>query len=534
MARGKKRHFIEGRSYELFADSIRVSPSGIFKNVTLEDAGFSPEAINGLNDYGINTLGRLLQKSSAELRHYWYLKEYVNEILDTLDDYFFNEIERRKKEYYDSPVPVYKLLGLTDISRYANILFYDFNKRTMNFVAETFSSMRANGIITLQDFLKMDLVTYHGFYECSDKGVRFILCEAKKGLRSVSKMPLMPDKLDPPGKTVLTYPIPEDSRAKIASLTDDRIAGDKVSTRGLSTYEKALYERSRDAIDDCGPDFYYDVADNKELFRGLAQGLAEFYAPEIELMQRKAMIRKLYLSVPERFKMIPVRFLCHYMRPRSVEVDKEWPYREYYDTVNVVFFSSWEAFRKEKRMLSLEAAYDHLEELMNSCSTIEELDNLIKTDRDEQFMDLLHWLSHATMLNAVYDTFMNPYKRRAHEAPDEMRRLIPETDPDEVLARFAEIMDNSDENAPAEILYYHDDYSGSVHDSYYACRYDFFAVYMLLTGKISVPADIADAFLYVEDSESLIYYLRNGGYSFWLYEFNKETGMLTIKDSALL
>ncbi len=531
MAKGRKRHFVNGRTLEPFFQSARI-PVGFFKDIPVEEVGFTDEIVDILKHrLGISSVCSLVQYSSAELRRSYSLREYVSEVLDTIDDYLYEIIEKRKKEYYDSPEPLYRLLEVKDISRYGNVLLYDFNRIVTRYVPACFASLRANGIITLQDFLKMDLVTYHEYHECSDVEIRVVLSDVKKGLRSVSKVPGLPYPLDYPGKEAITYPLPEDSREKVASLTDDRIAGDKVSLKGLSSYEKALYNRSKDAIDDCSADFYYDVADNKEIFGGLAKSLAVFCSAEIELLQRKTMIRSLYAGVPARLRSMPARVLCRYMRPRYVSADKDWSYRSIYSSRDIVFFKGWAPFRSDNKMVSLEDAFAHFEELMDGCSTIEELDRVIETDNDEQFIDLLHWLSRATMLNAVYDTFMKPPRQRSHEATKQMKLEVPETDPDEVIDRFNELMDESDLSA-AVFPYYNGTYDNSFWDTCRSCRYDFMAVYMLLTGKTSVPADIADDFLFVEDADTYKKYILTDRYDNYLYAINPDTGMVSVKEHA--
>ncbi|MCD8286663.1 MAG: hypothetical protein LUD50_05510 [Clostridia bacterium] len=532
MAKGKKRHFLNGRTLEPFAESACV-PYGFFKNDPIEEVGFSDEIVEILKHYlGISSVWSIMNYSSAQLRRSWSLRNYVSEVIDTVDDYIYEAIEKRKKEYYDDPVPVYKLLEVKDISRYGNYLLYDFNRKVLHFVPEVFAPLRANGIITLQDFLKMNLVVYHEYAECNDKQVRTILSEVKKGLRSISKVPSLAFPLDSPGKDVIIYPLPEDARERVSSLTDDRIAGDKVSLKGMTSYEKALYNRSKDAIDDCGEDFYYDVLDGKEVFEGLAKGLAMFCSPEIELLERKSMIRSLYLSVPEKLRQMPARALCHYMRPRYTNTGNDWPYRDWCGIRQVVFFNGWDAFRTSDRMVSLEKAFMHMEELMDSCSTVDELDKLIETDNDVQFIDLLDWLSHATMLNAIYDSFMKPHRQRSHEATKQMKQRITETDPDEVIARFNELKKMSFDMPPADFPYY-DDNDNSFWDTCRGCRYDFFSVYMLLTGKTSVPGDIVDGFLYGDDADDLKRYVLQDRYAVLLYGYNPETGMVTINDDAL-
>ncbi|MCD8294151.1 MAG: hypothetical protein LUE27_02730 [Clostridia bacterium] len=532
MARGRKRHFLNGNSQETFAESASVPANGVYKSVSIDEAGFSDEIADKMkHSLGITTVGQLLQYSSYDLRHSWSLKEYVIETLDTFDEYLYESLEKQKKEYYDNPEPIYRLLGLKDPGRYANYLIYDFNEAVLHFIPEVFGSLRKNGIITLLDFFKLDLVAYHELFECSDNEARLVLVCVKKGLRSISKVPAMVMQLDSAGKDVITYPLPEDARGKVSSLTDDRIAGDRVSLKGMTSYEKALYGKSCEAIEDCGEGFYYDVIDSKEIFESFSKSLAVFYSQELELLQRKEMIRSLYFAVPDRIRKMPARVLCRYMRPRYTDTGSEWPYRNYYNAREVVFFKSYEPIRTSDRMMTLEAAFGHMEDLMNGCSTIEELDKLINADNDKQFMDLLDWLSHANMLNAIYDTFMKPPRQHSHEAPKQMKQEITETDPDEVIARFAGIMNDSPDDSLDGFPYYQDDdWNYSAWSIYRYCRYDFFSVYMLLTGKTSVPAGILDDFLYTEDAEDFKRYLtyesRNDS---CCYEYNPETGMVSIK-----
>ncbi|MCD8307742.1 MAG: hypothetical protein LUD51_05925 [Clostridia bacterium] len=534
MARGKKRHFLNGNSHDTFADDACVNANGAYKTVAIDEAGFSDEILDIMKHrMGIGTVGQLLQYSSFDLRHSWCLKNYMIETLDTFDDYLYESLEKQKKEYYDNPVPIYRLLGLKDISRYANYLIYDFNRVVLHFIPEVFGSLRKRGIITLMDFLKLDLAAYHENFECTDYEVRIVLGGVKKGLRSINKVPSMVMPLDCPGKDVITYPLPEDAREKVSSITDDRIAGDKVSLKGMTSYEKALYSRSAEAIEDCGEGFYYDVLDNREPFESFAKSLAVFHAPEMELLQRKEMIRRLYYAVPDRLKKMPARVLNRYMRPRYTDTGSDWPYRSYFNSKDVVFFKSYEPLRKSDRMMTLEDAFSHMEDLMNGCTTIEELDRLIDTDNDEQFIDLLDWLSHASVLNAIYDNFMKPPRQHSHEAAKQMKQQITETDPDEVIARFHEMMIDSDEECDAFPYYGDDDWNYSFWSIYSGCRYDFFAVYMLLTGKTSVPGNILDGFLYLEDADDFRKYLSyESKYDSFCYEYNPDTGMVTMKEKA--
>lgn len=535
MARGKKRQFVNGKSQDSFADCACIPVNGFFTDEPVDDVGFSDEILNILKRYeGIYTVRSLMVHSSIQLRRCWSLREYMPEVLDTIDEYLIEVIGKRRKEYYDNPVPVYTLLGVKDISRYANCLLYDFNRMVLHYVPGTFDCLRANGIITLQDFLKLDLAAWHRFDEWTDTGVRVVLRDVKRNLRSASKLPSLPYPLDSPGKEAITFPLPEEAREKVSSLTDDRLAGDKVSLKGLSPYEKALYNRAKDAIDDCTADFYYDILDFKEPAERLAQSLALFCSPEIELMQRRAMICSLYLAVPDRIRKMPARALCHYMMPRYTHEDRNWPYRDRYNSREVVFFQNWQPFSSGSRMISLEDAFAHFEELMNGCRVIDELDRLIDEDRDMQFIDLLHWLSHATMLNGVYDSFFKPPRQHSHEASKQMQQLVPETDPDKVIAFFSAMKKNI-KGRPEEFSFYYafgSDISTSIWETCYAARYDFFSVYMLLTGRTCIPAAILDGFLYESDAECYKKYFI-GSSSSNLYEYSAETGMVTIRDETL-
>ncbi len=538
MPKRKRQIILDTRSNTCLCYILNIAEDGVFSKIPLDHVGFDPYVLDQLRVHRITVIGQLIGYSPASLRKKRYLQSFVIEMMDALDEYFCNAFEEGKKAYRKNPLPVYRLIGLKDISRYRNYLLYDFNIGSYHDNSDI-NSLRAHGIITLQDYLKMNLLTYHeyGHYE-DDASVRAMLMHFRTVLDTKIRIMLpVPYPLDEPESQVISCPLPARAAYTVSSLTDDRIAGDEVSTDGLTPYEKALYDRTREAIDDCGGEFYYDVLDNREFFESLEKSLAVFRSPVLELMQRRIMLRNLYMSVPERFRRMPARALYHYMVPRRRDGHYSSPYTKYASYGREVrFLRSWELFHGQGRMMPLEDCYRHLEKQLDGCESIEEFDNLIETDCDWQLLDLFHWLANVSMLTAVWDNFLRDTEYSVREATDERKALVPETNPDETIARFT-LMNHSKKPARTGLFdYYERPYSYTwfgLKDRYKAYRYDFFAVYMLLTGKTSVPFDLARGLLRPEDAISLANFFSEFSNYIFLYDYNPDTDMVTMKPHAL-
>ncbi|MCD8307741.1 MAG: hypothetical protein LUD51_05920 [Clostridia bacterium] len=537
MPKKEKRQYItDTRSQSGLQYMLHISPDGVFSRIPLDHVGFDDDVLELLANHRIMTIGQILKCSPASLRKKRYLAGYVIGMMDALDAYFCRAFEEGKKAYQNNPVPIYRLIGLKDIDRYRNYLLYDFKQSRNNYSVDG-DALRAHGIITLYDFLKMNLIEYHKYGRYEDSTLRSMLMNLHSDLDIITRRMLpMSYPLNEPEIQVISYPLPAREAYKVSSLTDDRIAGDEVSTAGLTVYEKALYDRSAEAIADCGADFYYDVLDNREAFEKLAECLAAFCPAALELMQRKEMLRSLYMAVPERFRQMPARALYHYKMPRNRNGFKSSPYSMYVGTAREPsFFRNWELFHSTGRMLSLEDAYRHMERMAEACRTIEDFDWLLENDGDWEFLDLLHWVGNVSMLTAVYDTFLRDTEEDGHEAPDEMKAIADGTDPDDVISRLSK-MKRSKKADPGGPFQYYSPLRGTncyiyflPYRRYASYRYDFFAVYMLLSGKDSVPFDLVRRVLYPDDAEKVKNFL--GGEL--LYEYHPDTDTVDMKPHAL-
>ncbi len=537
MAKRKRQLIVDTKSQLNLDYMLNIAAYGVFAKIPLDHVGFDPYILEQLRVHRITMLGQLLTYSPASLRKKRYLQSFIIEILDALDEYFCKAFEEGKKAYYDNPLPIYKLMKLENIDQYRNYLLYDFKVGMRNFPQE-FSELRAHGIITVYEFLKMNLVTLHEITVIGDSYVRHMMINLHDALQYLflARTHPMPCPLDEPETQIITYPLPAKAMYKAALLTDDRIAGEEVSTEGLTPYEKALYDRSRDAIDLCGADFYYDVLDNREAFAGFAKRLSAFTSPVLELMQRKEELRNLYMAVPEKFRKMPARALYHYMVPR-LRTNRGTSYCIYaVSSREVRFLNSWEQFHGAGRMASLEDCYRHLEHTVEACGTIEDFDKLMDYDGDWQFQDLLSWLANVSMLNAVYDNFLRFSQPMEHEATEEMQAIVPMDDPDDVIAFFARLNRSKKKDLAAVFRYYEEPqaYTGfDLHDRCNEYRYDFFAVYMLLTGRTSVPFKLCRSILRSEDITGMTsYFSEKRGYTY-LYEYNTDTDTVTLKPDAL-
>ncbi|MCD8286664.1 MAG: hypothetical protein LUD50_05515 [Clostridia bacterium] len=537
MAKRKRQLIEDTRSNTCLYYILNISESGVFSKIPLDHVGFDPYILDLLTSHRIKTIGQLIVQSPASLRKKRYLQGLVIDMLDALDEYFCRAFEKGRKAYNENPLPIYKLLGLEDIGRYRNFLLYDFKSR-LSF-EQTYADLCAHGIITLQDLLKMNLVSWHEICALNaDVYVRRMLRDLSAGLDSrVRNIIPMAYPLDDAGTEIITYPLPPKAIYAVSSLTDDRIAGDEVSTEGLTPYEKALYDKTCEAIEDCGEGFYYDVMDNREFFECLAKSLSVFWPPALQLMQRRTMLHNLYMSVPERFRKIPARALYHYRAPRRKDGFKCSPYETYnycHDR-EVWCFASWEIFQGKGRMMPLEDCYRHLEKQAWNCETIDDFDRLIEADRDWQFLDLLYWLGRVSMLTAIYDNFLRCDETAPREASDGMKALVRSSDPDEVIAWFTAT--NHTKQLDTRVFEYYDRpyvfYWFNFRSRYTTCRYDFFAVYMLLTGKTSVPFSLARGLLHPEDAISLRNFFYEYSDSIYLYNYNPKTDTVTIKPHAL-
>ncbi|MCD8294152.1 MAG: hypothetical protein LUE27_02735 [Clostridia bacterium] len=537
MAGKYKRQIIQDtRTQTRLDDLLEVSVDGFFSKIPLEHVGFSVEVLDLLKSHKITMIGQLLKFSPASLRKKKYLTGHVIKMLDALDEYFCNAFEEGRKAYYENPVPLYKLLRLKDIDFCRNYLLYDYRQSEYGY-REDFRNFRAHGVITLYDFLKLDLGTYHEYGILWGESLRGMLRSFRSGLDFCIKISQrMTYPLNEHETEVISYPLPEAARYKVSCLTDDRIAGDEVSTARLSSYEKALYDRTQGALEDCGETFYYDVLDNREAFSNLAKSFASFCAPALEFMQRKIMIRNLYMGVPEKFRQMPARALYHYMVPRHSGPRQTSPYDKYRIGRDASFFRKWELFRTTCRMATVEEAYWHLEEITEACRDISDFDRMLENDMIWPFLDLMHWLGRVSMLSAVYDCFLRYSEYDRHEAADEMKAIVPVTDPDEVIGRFAAINNGKAKVKPGIFVYYDSEEDHTwfgFRDRYISYRYDFFAVYMLLSGKTSVPLEKARKVLHPEESNRLINLFCEFADYTYLYEYNPDTDSVDMKPHAL-
>ncbi|MCD8294153.1 MAG: hypothetical protein LUE27_02740 [Clostridia bacterium] len=535
----RKRQLItDARCVQPLNCMLSISNLGYFDRIPLEHVGFSDDILELLREHGMTVLGDILGQSPAALRRRRYLYAYVPDMLDALDAYFCKAFEEGEKAYREDPVPIYRLLKLRDIEKYRFCLLHDFSSNVTKSFPDVFKALRASGIITVYDFFKMNLIDYHECVDQDDSSLRYMLNWISIVLKgSVCNTLPMPCPVNDRETEVITYPLPAIAKRKVSLLTDDRIAGDDVSVKRLTPYEKALYDRSEEAIEDCGVGFYYDVVEDKEPFVSLSKTLAAFYAPVLELMQRKVLLRNLYMAVPEKFRQMPVRAMYHYMVPRSMNPEGNSPYCRFACCGREVpFFKEWELFQHQGRMMPLEDAYRHLEELVEECGTIEDFDRIMETDGDWEFLDLLHWLGSVSMLTAVYDSFLKTSYKDSHEAPDAMKAIIPEADPDEVIARLCAMKHDQKQVNPDVFPYYKKPYDAfrlTMSGRFSSSRYDFFAVYMLLAGKTSVPYSIARNILHLADGRELLLFFRDFSNKNYLYEYNPDTDSVDMKPHAL-
>ncbi len=224
----KKRHFFDGRSTDTMAYTLNVAEDGIFMKVGLENVGFSDYILECFKDYDYTCVADIIQWPPCEIHEFEGLEDCVKDVLDTLDEFFYNFFELYREKYMKNPVPVYHLLQLEDTDPYRNYMLYDLHSHYKLSIPDKYlDPIRESGIVTLLDFLKTDLMTIHGIIKITDSDLRFILNRLRTCVLGIQNKPEEVDHIATPLEQKetfpITYPLPKDAKEKVSALICERM-----------------------------------------------------------------------------------------------------------------------------------------------------------------------------------------------------------------------------------------------------------------------------------------------------------------------
>ncbi len=314
------RAIMNTRTSERLYCCLGYSEGDLYFDVSVDDLELEDHVAECLKRNGYETLGDVTNEMPMYLRRKEGLENYIEDILCAAIKYDLQERDMTLGYALRRHLPLYKILGYEDISRYRNI---PVDAYTDSWIVSRHSKVidaaTQSGVLTLHELLTLDLDSVYGmmrehpvsydrepdYFEKSkvvDHSAVFdFLVSLDYTLRNedreFNRFFSLIDIDESPQP--VTYPIDSGRQYRVRCLLDDSIAGEEVSPDGLLPEERDLYSKAAGAVEDCGPGFYEDVTDNPEYYKQLAEAFRTCVKENLKDVEEYAWIMSRLYGIPE-------------------------------------------------------------------------------------------------------------------------------------------------------------------------------------------------------------------------------------------
>lgn len=192
-------------------------------------------------------------------------------------------------------VSLYKLFKVVDLERYSKVSI-----ESVAFSTRVIRALKRNKINTMYELLQRSIEELQNF-RCVgiNSMMNLIVCLDVYFKDLDRKVVLIRNKL-------LKN---QEVRKKVTSIVDAEIKGEIVSHDDLDEHELMLYLKIKEAINDCGEEFYTKIKNHPVYAKILAEELRNYYTPILEVHEKKNKIFTAYYSIPLEYRNKSVKFL---------------------------------------------------------------------------------------------------------------------------------------------------------------------------------------------------------------------------------
>ncbi|MCD8294157.1 MAG: hypothetical protein LUE27_02760 [Clostridia bacterium] len=385
----KRRKYLKATSEEPLYKQLGLTLCGRFSEMDIGVLGLPKEIVSFYRDIDFNSVSHYLDQTPENVWHLLFVYVDRNKVLDTLDDFFVDYFESVKKAYEANPVPIYKLIEIPDLKRYINKSIWSLIARDdqdYEMIPKAIRSLEQHGIISMYELLKLNLHDFHSYTDVNENEAREFLSHIKSvDVEHFDTLTTFCAPMKVKEDVPVIPPFPVKSKARVSAMIDDALAGDDVSTEGLSDYDRTLYSMAKAAADLCGSDFYFDVADNPDIFRNLGEALVRFSGPMLEMMDLNYKRACLYNKVPEGIRPFTTGLLYQYRHPQ-----------DYFDATKLKSY-----MRGIDPDMPLEEAYMLMDEKLRSAQSIGEYNRILFDCNASALDDIMEWVATISIERAV-------------------------------------------------------------------------------------------------------------------------------------
>lgn len=220
-------------------------------------------------------------------------KTLIQKALKQIQSFLSIEIDSIEMRLRQPSVPFYKLFAIEDIERFKEV-----SVSTIIFGTRFTNALKEHNIKTLFSLLQLTVGDLQKWDRLGLTSIKDAIAQLEKYIKNPkSKFARVNSELNENKKTI----------EKVFLTIENEINGDGRVEKDLDEKEMLLYSKVKDAIDICGKELYSQIINNPEYGKILSEGLREYSAPILDVLERKERIYRDYCSIPIELRNKPAK-----------------------------------------------------------------------------------------------------------------------------------------------------------------------------------------------------------------------------------